>query len=309
MQPHPEHAIAYPPNGSVKPTGFRVQPLDWFTPVIFAVALWAFGGIPHVARNTIAGFDFAASGLAYGAIGLVIFGATFALARAKSSPSRLGGGAIACAALLLSFAVPSVTFWAYNPWGEPWRVWVLLSLNAVIMAGLIASWFVLRGFPKASLAWVVLVPFAIFIVDALWRIALYAAIPSAFDFDGPLRTLITIFMDVLCFAAAMVPANAVANTLARIGQPRGPQTFVSNAYGGTPYENRTNVVAIFAFACSFVFSIGAIILGHLALSSISKSYQRGKGLAFAGLVLGYAGLLASTAFALQTLITSGVLFY
>jgi len=64
---------------------------------------------------------------------------------------------------------------------------------------------------------------------------------------------------------------------------------------GFPPENSGK--AIFSFICGLLFfflpfAIVAIIFGHLSLSEIRKSAGRlkGRGLAMAGLVLGYAGL-------------------
>ena len=66
---------------------------------------------------------------------------------------------------------------------------------------------------------------------------------------------------------------------------------------GLPPE--TSGMAIFSFVCGVLFiilplSIAAVIFGHLSLSEIRRSAGRlkGKGLAIAGLVLGYVGVAA-----------------
>jgi len=53
------------------------------------------------------------------------------------------------------------------------------------------------------------------------------------------------------------------------------------------------VLGICGFLFPFLLSIAAIILGHLSLSEIKKSAGRvtGQGLAIAGLVLGYLGIV------------------
>jgi large-conductance mechanosensitive channel len=49
----------------------------------------------------------------------------------------------------------------------------------------------------------------------------------------------------------------------------------------------TNAMAIVALVCAFVFPPLAIIFGHIALSQIRRTGEEGKGLAVAGLVIGY----------------------
>jgi hypothetical protein len=62
-----------------------------------------------------------------------------------------------------------------------------------------------------------------------------------------------------------------------------------------PYrEQRTNLLAIGSLACGFFFppgSILAVIFGHTALSQIRRTGERGRGLAVAGLALGWAGII------------------
>lgn len=70
----------------------------------------------------------------------------------------------------------------------------------------------------------------------------------------------------------------------------GPQsnTYTQNVYVQNP---GTNGMAIASFICSFLCSILGIIFGHVALSQINKSGEGGRGLAIAGLILGYLGLI------------------
>lgn len=60
------------------------------------------------------------------------------------------------------------------------------------------------------------------------------------------------------------------------------------AYPG-PMAPSTNGLAIASVILAFIFPIAAIILGHVALSQINQSHgaQEGRGLAIAGLILGY----------------------
>lgn len=52
----------------------------------------------------------------------------------------------------------------------------------------------------------------------------------------------------------------------------------------------TNSMAVASFVCGFLCSLLAVVFGHIALSQISRSGESGRGLAIAGLVLGYIGV-------------------
>jgi peptidyl-prolyl cis-trans isomerase B (cyclophilin B) len=49
-----------------------------------------------------------------------------------------------------------------------------------------------------------------------------------------------------------------------------------------------------SLVAAFVVSLAAVITGHIALHQIKRSGDKGRGLAIAGTVLGYAGLVAGT---------------
>jgi len=65
-----------------------------------------------------------------------------------------------------------------------------------------------------------------------------------------------------------------------------------------PVRVRTNGLAIAALVSGLLFitmigAVLAVIFGHISLSQIKRSrgWQRGNGMAVAGLILGYAGLV------------------
>jgi peptidyl-prolyl cis-trans isomerase B (cyclophilin B) len=60
-------------------------------------------------------------------------------------------------------------------------------------------------------------------------------------------------------------------------------------YGGYGYAQPrpTNTLAIVSLVCAFVFAPLGIVFGHMSLSQIKKSGEEGRGLAIAGLVIGY----------------------
>tara|TARA_B100000378_G_scaffold222820_1_gene186372 strand:+ start:941 stop:1333 length:393 start_codon:yes stop_codon:yes gene_type:complete len=70
------------------------------------------------------------------------------------------------------------------------------------------------------------------------------------------------------------------------------------AYPTYPTGPRTNSLAIVSLIASisafvvlpFLGSLAGVITGHMALSQISRSGEQGRGLALAGLIVGYVGL-------------------
>lgn len=73
-----------------------------------------------------------------------------------------------------------------------------------------------------------------------------------------------------------------------------------------PMPPSTNGLAIASVILAFVFPVAAIILGHVALSQINESRgaQEGRGLAIAGLILGYT--FTALAFLFMLLILASV---
>ncbi|WP_166785702.1 MULTISPECIES: DUF4190 domain-containing protein [Cryobacterium] len=74
------------------------------------------------------------------------------------------------------------------------------------------------------------------------------------------------------------------------------------AYGQQPYQQpyaqqspteKYNVLAIVSLVTSVLgISLAGIICGHIGLSQIGRTGEKGRGLAIAGLVLGYLGIVA-----------------
>ena len=76
-----------------------------------------------------------------------------------------------------------------------------------------------------------------------------------------------------------------------------------------PPEPPTNVLAIVALATSFVVGLVGIICGHVALGQIKRTGEKGRGLALAGTIIGYAqfGLVFLwTVGVVVTIVISGV---
>ena len=100
-------------------------------------------------------------------------------------------------------------------------------------------------------------------------------------------------------AAAPTPPPAVPEVLGHqgdSGDPAGTETLYATA-------PRTNTLAVVSFVSAFFVSLAAVITGHIALAQIRARGEAGRGLAIAGLVLGYLGVVLVTA-----LIAFAVLF-
>jgi len=66
-----------------------------------------------------------------------------------------------------------------------------------------------------------------------------------------------------------------------------PAPYPQAPYGGYPTGPKTNTMAILSLIFAFVFPILGIVFGHVALSQIKSTGEAGRGLAQAGLILGY----------------------
>ncbi|WP_309712266.1 DUF4190 domain-containing protein [Pseudolysinimonas sp.] len=78
-------------------------------------------------------------------------------------------------------------------------------------------------------------------------------------------------------AATPPTAPPAQPTYPAYGQPAAP------GYYAPP----TNTLAIIALILGFVVPLGGIICGHIALGQIKRTGEGGRGLALAGLILGY----------------------
>lgn len=65
----------------------------------------------------------------------------------------------------------------------------------------------------------------------------------------------------------------------------------STPYAAAPAQ-KTNVLAIVSLVLSILWiSIPGVVCGHIALNQIKKTGESGRGLAIAGLVVGYIGIV------------------
>ncbi|QHC56250.1 DUF4190 domain-containing protein [Rathayibacter tanaceti] len=59
----------------------------------------------------------------------------------------------------------------------------------------------------------------------------------------------------------------------------------------TPTSDRYNVLAIIGFIAAFVVNIVGIVLGFIALSQIKRTGEKGRGLALAAVIIGFASIV------------------
>lgn len=71
---------------------------------------------------------------------------------------------------------------------------------------------------------------------------------------------------------------------------------------------QTNTLAILALIFSFVIGLVGVILGHVALNQIARTGQEGRGLALAGLVIGYISVALSLFFSIRAIYLISQLF-
>jgi uncharacterized protein YacL len=96
----------------------------------------------------------------------------------------------------------------------------------------------------------------------------------------------------------MTDPNLPQNTPAPAYQPYSQQPYGQQPYSQQTGPARYNVLAIVSLVSAFFISLVAIITGHIALSQIKRTGEQGRGLAIAGLVLGYIGLIGGVIIAI-----------
>ena len=74
--------------------------------------------------------------------------------------------------------------------------------------------------------------------------------------------------------------------------PDGQPVTADRAVGFRPASSGTNSMAVVALIMGLTIAPLGIIFGHVGLSQINRTGEGGRGLAIAGLILGYIGLAA-----------------
>lgn len=96
-------------------------------------------------------------------------------------------------------------------------------------------------------------------------------------------------------AAGAAPAAAYGQAPAAPAAPAysQPPAYGQNPYGQQSPQDKYNVLSIISLVTSLIgISLAGVITGHIGMSQIKKTGEKGRGLAIAGLVVGYLGLAA-----------------
>ena len=72
--------------------------------------------------------------------------------------------------------------------------------------------------------------------------------------------------------------------------------------GAPSRQGQTNVLAVLALVFGIVLGLVAIPLGHVALSQIRRTGESGRGMAIAGLILGYLALAVVIAYVVVVIV-------
>ncbi|MFB1297271.1 peptidylprolyl isomerase [Mycobacterium sp. pW049] len=79
--------------------------------------------------------------------------------------------------------------------------------------------------------------------------------------------------------------------------PYDESALYPTGYGGYPagggHPRPTNSLAIASLVCAFVLAPLGVVFGHMSLSQIKKTGEQGRGLALAGLIVGYVMIVAT----------------
>lgn len=157
---------------------------------------------------------------------------------------------------------------------------IVTYISPLLMYPLLGTAYAIAR-PIRGLGWLGFPFFAVFPAAADWYLihgASWIAVPLA---------LITIGV-------------ALAEWLTRVSERRDAEftrQAAINAGGAAVDPSRTNTLAILSLIFAFLISILAVIFGHIALSQIKRSGEAGRGMAIAGLVLGYVSLVIGTVIA------------
>jgi uncharacterized membrane protein len=89
-------------------------------------------------------------------------------------------------------------------------------------------------------------------------------------------------------------------------QPLPPQ---QPQYGqpGAPADSRWNTLAIVAFIVTFFINIVGIILGFIALNQIKRTGEKGRGLALAAIIIGFASIVLGIIITIVVFSTAGAM--
>ena len=176
-------------------------------------------------------------------------------------------------------------------------------LWALAVPLLVAAWFVVRQRPPSSMAFVLLtVPG---VIDNLvthgrgwmgWGQG-YRFFPED-DMWGSSSPVLAVVWSLALGAVWAARGVASMSKTALQAAPPAPTAgaAMAGAYPAGPRPVGTNTFAILALVFGILGGFFAIVFGHVALSQIKRTGEGGRGMAIAGLVLGYFALVVTILF-------------
>ena len=258
-----------------------------------------------------------------GALGAYVVVVVAIFARDPQRRTRAIGLAGAATALQL-ISVPW-TAWSYNIFGGGLArlgYQALIVISAVLV---VAAWGIAR---RQHVIWLVglQVPLilGILLLGRSWWQSLDSA---AAGFTLWLQWIATVGLGcAACWGVDALASVSAANAAAPATQPTGIPTVAATsspaaapamdpntvagassnaqytAAGPYPPVQKTNSMAIAALVSSLVLSPLGIVFGHISLSQIKRTNEDGRGLAIAGLVIGYLGTAIAATYLIVVLV-------
>ncbi len=201
---------------------------------------------------------------------------------ARTAARRLPAVIMGIAATVLDVGGSAVTsFASYTGAVE----WVDRILTAVTLVGFVAAWGIARRqTPKWAIGLAPTLVVAVLITVLYSSGLLYRAVGTAWIAYWAVWIGAFLLGCLICWGFDAMGSSSASGAAAGARVP--VQNLGPPAY---PLVQQTNSMAIAALVSSLVLAPLGIVFGHLALSQIKRSGDDGRGLAIAGLVIGYAG--------------------
>jgi hypothetical protein len=215
-----------------------------------------------------------------------ILAAVAGFAGSATAGRRVGGGVAALGFLLLSMLSILNPVWWYNAYDAPGYFFASL-VDFLVIPGLgFLSWGLSRPFRGPG--WLGGIPIVVsaLVIGILYGIGVQLTYVLALVLSVlviPVVIAIPWWKERHQFGA--VPAAA----LSAAATPAGAMSAVAPVSAGlAPNETRTNTLALLALIFGVLGSaVLPIVLGHIALSQIARTGEQGRGMAIAGIVLGW----------------------
>ncbi len=218
-----------------------------------------------------------------------VLAAVAAFAGWASAERRVGGGVAALAYLMLSVVSILNPVWWYNAYDPPGFFFASLVDFLVIPSLGFASWGLSRPFRGPG--WIGGIPIVVsaVVIGILYAVAAEVTYLLALVLGllvVPIAIAIPWWMERHAFASERDGRPAESRDPLRAAAP----------YSGTasaPGSGRTNTFALLALIFGVLGSaVLPIVFGYMALSQIARTGEQGRGMAIAGIVLGWISVAA-----------------